>query len=253
MSNTTSPPKVVEDYEKSVSVLGDMVSKEEERLQDKKKNVDTALFTQNRMIEFNENLKKRYAAYNGIFIIVVIALVLIFVLFLLARIFPFIPTVIATSIIVAIAIIVVFYKYHDILSRWNMNYDVYNLLPPADIEKHKEIPIIASSNGSDISGASSGQCVGNSCCSADTVFQNNLCVPKSSAPSALPASLASASPSVSPTALLMSNISANPAAVQPNVITQIGYEAFSKTVQPFSNMSFTNMSATEFNKYSKYQ
>jgi len=227
MSNTTPPPKVVEDYEKSVSVLGDMVAKEEERSQEKKKNVDTAVFTQNRMIEFNENLKKRYAAYNGIFTIVVIALVLIFILFLLARIFPFIPTVIATAIIVSIAIIVVFYKYYDILSRWNMNYDVYNLLPPADIEKHNGIPIVASMNGSDISGASSAQCVGNSCCSVDTIFQNNLCVPKSSP--------------------IMAPVSAVPA---PNANTQIGSQAFAQigSVQPFSNMS-----ATEFNKYSKYQ
>jgi hypothetical protein len=146
----------------------------------KKENIDSAIFTQNRMIEFNENTKKRYIAFNYIIIVFIIAFVIVFIILLLARFFPFIPSTFMVSIILAIAIIVCFLKYYDVSSRWNMDYDVYNLNPPiiysntiSDLTNNVNEP-------TDLSNNILKECVGSTCCSSDTVWDQvkNLCLPK---------------------------------------------------------------------------
>jgi hypothetical protein len=157
----------IANYQNNIQNLNSIVMNEEERLQQKRKTVDDALFTQNRMIEFNESLRKRYSAFNYIVITFVVAFIIIFLLLLLNRFLPFIPVTFFISIILVIAIIVSFRKYYNISSRWNMDYDIYNYQPPVI---QQPIPPTISSNDVITPTPTLASCIGSKCCSEGTTW-----------------------------------------------------------------------------------
>jgi hypothetical protein len=169
------PFDTVSQYQSNIENVNTIVLNEQERLNKKKKSVDDALFTQNRMIEFNENLRKRYAAFNYIIVTWVIAFLLLFIILLLSRFFPF-PTSFLITVIIAIAIIVSGWKLYDIYSRWNMDYEVYKLQPPVlqtvkyDADGHLITPAPVSASAS----SDKAECVGAKCCSQETVWSASL-------------------------------------------------------------------------------
>jgi hypothetical protein len=168
----------VANYENNIQNLNSIVQSEQERLQQKKKSVDDAFFTQNRMIELNESLRKRYAAFNFITITFVISFILIFMVILLGRYVPFVPVGFICSLIFLVACLVAFVKYYNISSRWNMDYDVYNLNPPVLHNGPTPTPLPLDASGNPIqSAASLPFCVGPKCCSSGTFWNQlqNIC------------------------------------------------------------------------------
>jgi hypothetical protein len=157
----------IANYQNNIQNLNSIVNNEEERLQQKRKTVDDALFTQNRMIEFNESLRKRYSAFNYIVITFVVAFIMIFLLLLLNRFFPFIPVAFFISVILGIAIIVSFSKYYNISSRWNMDYDIYNHDPPLIQHTTTSSDL---TNGGSVPTPTLASCIGSKCCSEGTTW-----------------------------------------------------------------------------------
>lgn len=165
----------IANYENNIQNLNNIVMNEQERLVAKKKAVDDAFFTQKRNIEFNENIRKRTRVYNYIGMVFVIALFLCVIILFLSKIFPFVPVVFLISLILGVAIILSFRTYYDISSRWNMDYDVYNLNSP-NIVNQPIVKITTGGQTMDASMNSLATCVGQSCCSTGTVWQNGSCV-----------------------------------------------------------------------------
>ena len=67
------------------SQMNTIIQAENDRLNEKKKNVDDALFAQQRVIAFNDSYRKKYRSQIDILIIVVIALLLYLGLLLLEK------------------------------------------------------------------------------------------------------------------------------------------------------------------------
>jgi hypothetical protein len=166
----------VNNYKTNIDNLNKIVINEQDRLEEKQKNVDTALFTQNRMIEFNESLRKRYADFNYIIIVFVIGFAIIFLLIMLARFFTFIPVYPLIGVVLFIVIFLSLKKYYNISSRWNMDYDKYNLKPP--VLQNTNLYLKLGQGGTGQDQGTQGQCVGSQCCSTETVWDKlkNSCV-----------------------------------------------------------------------------
>jgi hypothetical protein len=166
----------------NTKIASDIIENEKYYLEQKEKILDDANFTRDRIIHFNEDLRKRYEDFNYIILTFVIAFSIIFFFILLNNYFPFIPIVPIASIALSIAIIVSFFKYYNISSRWNMDYDVYNYSSPT-INKTEgtsttEETTIHNSNKI-VNSVMDSVCIGKDCCSDGTVWDasNNICVP----------------------------------------------------------------------------
>lgn len=167
-----------------VELASNIIENEKYNLEQTERILDDAEFTQNRIIHFNEDLRKRYEDFNYIIITFVIAFSIIFICIMLQNLLSYltenestmIPIVPIASIVLSIAIIVSFFKYYNISSRWNMNYDVYNYPPP--ILQTQPQSIVSTSPVATTDTAVK-YCVGEKCCSDGTTWDvsNNICVP----------------------------------------------------------------------------
>ena len=61
------------------SDIKDIIEDESDRLDEKKKTIDQAIMAQNRIIYFNDNTRKIYAAYLKMLIVAVITLAIVYV------------------------------------------------------------------------------------------------------------------------------------------------------------------------------
>ena len=148
---------------------------ENERLRDKKRNIDDALQGQNRMISLNDSYVKKYAKYNQIVIIVVLVALVILGAFLLPKYLFFIPSFIWDLIIilaVAIGGIYIFRIYLEIQARDPLYFDKLNIPGPPT----KDL----SANALDLSLNSmqtnwlNGMCIGQDCCTDPAQFINSV-------------------------------------------------------------------------------
>jgi hypothetical protein len=168
----------------------DIVSREKNRLDDKSSAIRGAESNQIRIIELNNNYKKRYAAYTEIVIVIVAALV---ILLILARmrsvgVVPVMILNLVTSLVLVSTLIYCGRKYLDIIYRDRIYFDELDTNSPwmkstATIAKDVSNGIL-SSNGvgnSDkyVNNISMGWgCFGERCCSTSTVWDTatNTCI-----------------------------------------------------------------------------
>lgn len=164
-----------------------IIDNENNRLQEKKQNVDNALEGQQRLITLNNSYRLRYADYIKILIIITIS-ISIFVFVSLARKYiPFFPEVIyniTLILLIPITIIVLYYKYIQLISHNKLYYDELEFTPPkmlSEEDKLKEKVAYKTNllKSGDILGGLEG-CVGAQCCSGNTIWDsgNSVCVVK---------------------------------------------------------------------------
>jgi hypothetical protein len=164
-----------------------IIDNENNRLQEKKQNVDNALEGQQRLITLNNSYRLRYADYIKILIIITIS-ISIFVFVSLARKYiPFFPEVIyniTLILLIPITIIVLYYKYIELISHNKLYYDELEFTPPkmlSEEDKLKEKVAYKTNllKSGDILGGLEG-CVGAQCCSGNTIWDsgNSVCVVK---------------------------------------------------------------------------
>ncbi len=147
------------------SEINDIITTEADRLDQKKNTIDQAVLSQNRILYFNDNNRKRYAAYLRILMVAVITLATIWALLLVRKHIDFIPDWFIEIIIiltVTIGLIIIYNYYIDIRRRNLYNFDEINLEPPA-------INIKDESNGAgNLSDGAANLCIGAECCKPAT-------------------------------------------------------------------------------------
>ena len=103
-----------------------ILNNEQNRLSEKKQSIESAITTQQRMIQLNESYQKRYAYTTKIIIVITIILLFILAISFVSRFFPFVPSFIIYTlniIIITIGIIYIGRSYMDFSKRSNMNFD----------------------------------------------------------------------------------------------------------------------------------
>jgi len=142
--------------------IDNIITTEQNRLNNKKSAIDDAITSQNRIIYFNNNTRKVYEAYIKIVIVLAIALAIIWVIRLVKTHIEFIPDWILDILVVAtisISLIVIFNYYMDIRVRSRYNFDELNLDAPPDNSNNSKSK---GNVGNLFDGIST--CVGADCC-----------------------------------------------------------------------------------------
>jgi hypothetical protein len=164
-----------------------IINNENSRLQEKKQNVDNALEGQKRLITMNNSYRLRYADYTKILMIITL-FILIYVAISLARkyisFFPESLYNITIILLIPISIIVLYYKYIELVSHNRLYYDELDFEPPKILsadDKLKEQVAYQTKilKSGDILGGLEG-CVGAQCCSGNTIWDsgNSVCIVK---------------------------------------------------------------------------
>jgi hypothetical protein len=164
-----------------------IIDNENNRLQEKKQNVDNALEGQQRLITLNNSYRLRYADYIKILIIITISISIYVFVSLARKYIPFFPEVIyniTLILLIPITIIVLYYKYIELISHNKLYYDELEFTPPkmlSEEDKLKEKVAYKTNllKSGDILGGLEG-CVGAQCCSGNTIWDsgNSVCVVK---------------------------------------------------------------------------
>ena len=163
--------------------INNILNTENQRLQDKKQNIDSARIGQQRLLQINDSYRKRQAAYIKVIIVIVVALLLILVLQFLSTNLTFIPEVIyylLFIILISGTIIYVILLVYNINNRDPLNFDQLNLGRPKI--GPTLVPISSPTTPSpsksdelqqctDVLGKT--ECVGSSCCQTGTIWDTN--------------------------------------------------------------------------------
>ena len=169
------------------SPVSQIISTEVDRLQSKKQSLDHAVDGQRRLVQFNENYRKRYSKYTQIALIVVLAIAIFLAISLIPKYLPFIPSTIV-DILVIILVVVIFFVllsyYNDIKSRNPMNYDEIDIPPVLDGSNNNQntntLNTILAQNAesgslTDMLGTTGNVCVGSQCCPTKWNANANQC------------------------------------------------------------------------------
>jgi len=141
-----------------------IITTESDRLIQKKDTIDQAIITQNRIIYFNDNNRKRYAAYLRILITLTVTLAIVWLIQVIRKNVEVIPDWILDILIIAsisIGIIIIYNYFIDISERTKYNFDEINMDAPTLGASDK-------SNGDDSSGGTGALCMGEECCKPAT-------------------------------------------------------------------------------------
>lgn len=159
--------------------INNILDTENQRLLDKKNNIDSALIGQQRLLQINDSYRKRQAAYIKVIIVIIVALLLILILRFLSTNLTFIPEVIyylLFIILISGTIIYVILLVYNINNRDPLNFDQLNLARPKIAPTL--VPVVSSPTtpGSTANGAEL-KCIGKECCDVGTYFVNGECSP----------------------------------------------------------------------------
>ena len=159
-----------------------LLSYETGRLKNKKKAIDDAMKAQGRIIFFNDNSRKWYAAYLKIILILVVILAIIFALKLLSdnfsTIIPLWILQIAFILTITIGIIVIFGVYAENARHSRYNYDELNMTSP-DVEI-TDPSDSTNATPSPFNMGLPGVCMGEACCTEGTTIWDDTtqkCIP----------------------------------------------------------------------------
>jgi hypothetical protein len=169
------------------SGVDSIVNNEINRLNDKKQTIDSAISTQQRMMQMNDSYTKRQKQYTKMLVVVVVGIVLMILMSYISFAFPEWSALatIADILIIVFVFIFCFWTYYYLITRDPIYYYQLNI---------QQVPFPATSNGASGTVAtsaslainvldSSGTCVGPACCSiADNTIwdsSHNICVKES--------------------------------------------------------------------------
>ena len=150
------------------NTLANIINTEQDRLEEKKELVDTSIFEQKRAQSLNESYRQKYNYY----IYIVVAIILLFVSFIVigevSKTITFIPSVVYDLLYIVSITIVGFFIYFtmlDIARRDHMDFSKINVNPPKklsadDLEKQRD----SNYGGVDMMPKF---CVGSDCCNPD--------------------------------------------------------------------------------------
>jgi hypothetical protein len=166
--------------------VAEILNIENERLQEKKKNVDIAYSSRMRAAMLNENYRLRYTEYTKIIILFVITLVVIGGLIMFKKSFSFVPPFLIDFFIIVIgtlSLITGIYIYLGILARDKIYFNEIVLPPPP-----KKLPTLnpsatVNNNNKNSEFLMYGMCVGADCCTdPNLTYDANKarCVPRTS-------------------------------------------------------------------------
>lgn len=148
----------------------DIIDNESTRLQTKKSQIDQAVDNQKRIIAFNDNSRKVYAAYLKIMVVATITLAIVWLIRVIDNQFgSFIPGFIMTILMIAtvsIGLIIMYNYYVAIRSRDSYNFDELKLDPPDPLATPTPDPSLTGRMGS-----VGIACAGSYCCSPSTVWE----------------------------------------------------------------------------------
>lgn len=142
-----------------------ILQNEQTRLQQKRDSVDNAYTSQQRAIYVNDNLQKRYAAYSQMVFITVITLAIVFVIALIQRFVPFIPSIIFNIIYLVLfsgGFIWCMIIFFDIQRHNPLDYDKINYKGMTATNNSTE------TSDADTSQSTTGMCMNAECCDPDT-------------------------------------------------------------------------------------
>jgi len=171
------------DHQKDMQTI---INTENDRLNAKKQQVDNIISSQQRIVELNESYRKRQSQYIYIIIVFVIALILYIFIVKLKIFLPFIPDAVIDLLLILLvgaAVVYIIYIYKNISYRDNLNYDNIIVGPPPSQDASG---IILSQQAASASGNllqsvyNPNNCVGQSCCSANSVWESSIykCIDK---------------------------------------------------------------------------
>ena len=168
------------------TTIAEILNVEVDRLNNRKFAIDNAEEERKRIVHFNKSGIERKQAYNNLYLIIVITLVVLLGIKLLYQV-EFIPGAILDILMVVVAsagLIYCLWIYTDIISRSNMDFSQIEFdreAPKSQEQKDKEeLDRVKSGDLLAIGAAgNAGKCVGQACCPADSTYNTtfNICVP----------------------------------------------------------------------------
>ncbi len=122
-------------------IINKILDTENQRLLDKKQNIDTAISGQKRIIQFNQSYRKRYAEYNKLLVLFIITILLYILLTFMKNTFTIIPEsvfLLLNMIVFSFATIYSIIIINRLLSRDYMNFDEIVFLPPSSVNNNQK-------------------------------------------------------------------------------------------------------------------
>jgi hypothetical protein len=152
--------------------MNTIIQAENDRLNEKKKNVDDALFAQQRVIAFNDSYRKKYRTQIDVLIIIVIALLIYLGLLLLEKNVPIIPGFVIgllKVLVITVTFISVYIIMVKINKRDSMDFDKLALSRPTSGNAYVNGNTTSSGSTSEYG----GYCAGSACCATGTTWSDN--------------------------------------------------------------------------------
>ena len=153
---------------------------ENQRLINKRDEIERAKFGQERIIDLNRSHSKKTAAYTKAMTFAAMALGIILILRLFGG--SFISDAVFALIyiiLISVSILYGLYTYSDVNSREPTNFDRYYISPPVITMSvdDKNAAITRATNTGDLMALSSGTCAGQACCDYNQAYSsaNNKC------------------------------------------------------------------------------
>jgi hypothetical protein len=171
----------------------DLVNQEYYRLLQKKKNIDDAVYGQERAALLNDSYRMKYIEYTKMLIAFVIVLIIIIALYQFKTMFP--PFVIDLSVFVLCTFLLFYcyFVYSNLAARNPLQFEEIQLNPPSVLTTQK--PSDSAQNVSnlfsnELNGL--GECLGSACCADGTYFDptTTQCLPGTAPPTTAPATTA---------------------------------------------------------------
>jgi hypothetical protein len=162
-----------------------IIDAEKKRLLLKKQTVDDSLQQQKRLIQLNNSYRLRYTDYIKIMLFITFVIVLFVGIILAQRYLPFIPSIVFEGmliLLIPISIIIIYYRFRNLMIHNKMNYDEIDYKPPTILSDQEKLAAQVKARetqqaSGDLLGGLSG-CVGKDCCSGTTQWDsgNLVCV-----------------------------------------------------------------------------
>ena len=145
------------------------------RLQQKQKNAESILSSNQRIALLNDSYRKRYAKYVEILIVLVLTFIAYLGVSSLQTAFPVIPQIAVdavTAILIAVVLIYLSFAFYELYSRSVLNYDELDL-PAYDASGGIDANAIAKS-GQILPTNIGNTCVGQACCPSNYNWDSTL-------------------------------------------------------------------------------
>jgi|UniRef100_A0A6C0LPV9 hypothetical protein len=162
-----------------------IVDAEKQRLLLKKQTVDDSLQQQKRLIQLNNSYRLRYTDYIKIMLFITFVIVLFVGIVLAQRYLPFIPSIVfevMLILLIPISIIIMYYRFRNLMVHNNMNYEEIDYKPPTILSAEEKLAAQVKAretqqSSGDLLGGLSG-CIGKDCCGETTQWDsgNSMCV-----------------------------------------------------------------------------